>query len=80
MLIAGTFVNKGGAYIVPHLTIVLAAINLGFAAGIVVGGFLVDMDWRLLFWGDGLSTLVYGRHPVVPDSGRSGGGVTSRAR
>lgn len=36
------------------------AVNLGFAAGIVVGGFLVDLDWRYLFWGDGLSTLAYG--------------------
>ena len=36
------------------------AINLGFAAGVVVGGFLVDWDWRFLFWGDGLSTLTYG--------------------
>ncbi len=36
------------------------AINLGFAAGVVVGGFLVDWDWRFLFWGDGLSTLAYG--------------------
>jgi MFS family permease len=36
------------------------AINLGFAVGLVVGGFLVDWDWRFLFWGDGLSTLVYG--------------------
>ena len=36
------------------------AVNLGFAAGVVVGGFLVDWDWRFLFWGDGLSTLAYG--------------------
>ena len=36
------------------------AINLGFAAGVVAGGFLVDWDWRFLFWGDGLSTLAYG--------------------
>lgn len=36
------------------------AINLGFAFGVVVGGFLVDWDWRFLFWGDGLSTLAYG--------------------
>lgn len=36
------------------------AINLGFAAGVVVGGFLVDWDWRFLFWGDGLTTLAYG--------------------
>jgi MFS family permease len=36
------------------------AINLGFAAGLLVGGFLVDWDWRFLFWGDGLSTLAYG--------------------
>ena len=36
------------------------AINLGFAAGVVAGGFLVDWDFRFLFWGDGLSTLAYG--------------------
>lgn len=36
------------------------AINLGFAAGVVVGGFLVDWDWRFLFWGDGVTTLAYG--------------------
>lgn len=36
------------------------AINLGFAAGVVAGGFLVDWNWRFLFWGDGLSTLAYG--------------------
>lgn len=36
------------------------AINLGFAAGVVVGGSLVDWDWRFLFFGDGLSTLLYG--------------------
>jgi MFS family permease len=36
------------------------AINLGFATGLMIGGFLVDWDWRFLFWGDGLSTLAYG--------------------
>jgi MFS family permease len=33
------------------------AINLGFAAGMSLGGFLADWNWRLLFIGDGLTTL-----------------------
>lgn len=36
------------------------AINLGFAAGMTLGGFLADWNWRLLFIGDGLTTLAYG--------------------
>lgn len=35
------------------------AINLGFAAGMTLGGFLADWNWRLLFIGDGLTTLAF---------------------
>jgi MFS family permease len=36
------------------------AVNLGFAVGMAVGGLLADWSWRLLFLGDGLTTLLYG--------------------
>jgi MFS family permease len=36
------------------------AINLGFGFGIAHGGVLADADWRLLFWGDGTTTLLFG--------------------
>jgi MFS family permease len=36
------------------------AVNLGFAVGMAVGGLLADWSWRLLFFGDGLTTLLYG--------------------
>jgi len=36
------------------------AVNLGFFVGMAMGGFLVDWYWRLLFIGDGLTTLLYG--------------------
>ena len=35
------------------------AINLGFAMGMSLGGFLADWNWRLLFYGDGLTTLAF---------------------
>ncbi len=35
------------------------AINLGFALGMVVGGALADISWRLLFIGDGGTTLLF---------------------
>jgi MFS family permease len=35
------------------------SVNLGFAAGMSLGGFLADWNWRLLFFGDGLTTLAY---------------------
>ena len=35
------------------------AVNLGFAAGMALGGFLADWKWRLLFFGDGITTLAY---------------------
>jgi MFS family permease len=36
------------------------AVNLGWAAGTALGGVLADWNWRLLFLGDGLTTLAYG--------------------
>jgi dipeptide/tripeptide permease len=36
------------------------AVNLGFFVGMAVGGILADANWRLLFFGDGLTTLAYG--------------------
>jgi len=36
------------------------AVNLGWASGTALGGLLADWDWRLLFLGDGLTTLSYG--------------------
>jgi MFS family permease len=36
------------------------AVNLGFAVGMALGGFIADWNWRWLFFGDGLTTLAYG--------------------
>ena len=36
------------------------AVNLGFALGMTLGGFLAEWSWRLLFVGDGLTTTLYG--------------------
>jgi MFS family permease len=36
------------------------AVNLGFALGMALGGVIADWQWRLLFVGDGLTTLSYG--------------------
>ena len=36
------------------------AVNLGWASGTVIGGLLADWNWRLLFLGDGLTTIAYG--------------------
>jgi MFS family permease len=36
------------------------AVNLGWAAGTALGGVLADWDFRLLFLGDGLTTLAFG--------------------
>lgn len=36
------------------------AVNLGFAVGMGVGGWLADWSWRWLFFGDGATTLLYG--------------------
>ncbi len=39
---------------------VRTAVNLGFAVGMSLGGFIADWSWRLLFIGDGVTTLLYG--------------------
>jgi MFS family permease len=36
------------------------AVNLGFGVGVALGGLLADLSWRLLFWGDGATTLGFG--------------------
>jgi MFS family permease len=36
------------------------AVNLGFAVGMALGGFIADWNWHWLFYGDGLTTLLYG--------------------
>ena len=36
------------------------AVNLGWASGTALGGVLADWNWRLLFLGDGLTTLAFG--------------------
>jgi MFS family permease len=36
------------------------AVNLGFGLGVALGGVLADLSWRLLFWGDGATTLLFG--------------------
>jgi MFS family permease len=36
------------------------AVNLGFGVGVALGGLLADLNWRLLFWGDGATTLLFG--------------------
>jgi MFS family permease len=36
------------------------AVNLGFAVGMTLGGLIADWHWRVLFFGDGVTTLLYG--------------------
>lgn len=36
------------------------AVNLGFAFGTSLGGILADFNWRILFWADGATTLLFG--------------------
>jgi MFS family permease len=36
------------------------AVNLGFAFGMALGGFIADWNWRWLFLGDGTTTILYG--------------------
>jgi MFS family permease len=51
------------------------AVNLGWAAGTALGGLLADWDWRLLFLGDGLTTLAYGVlvYFTIPETRPAGG-------
>ena len=37
-----------------------AAVNLGFSFGVVMGGLIADWSWRVLFYADGLTTVVFG--------------------
>jgi MFS family permease len=62
------------------------AVNLGFAVGMSLGGFLEDWSWRLLFIGDGVTTLLYGAvvylfiaetRPAVPSAARAPNAVGS---
>lgn len=55
------------------------AVNLGFAFGVALGGLLADWSWRLLFVGDGLTTVLFGlivlffipeTRPAAPDAPR----------
>src|SRR5262249_35935112 len=56
------------------------AVNLGFAVGMGLGGLIADWNWRLVFFGDGATPLLYGlvvyvfigeTRPVVAASGLS---------
>lgn len=38
-------------------SLVRLAINIGFGAGIAIGGFLASIDYKLLFWADGLTSM-----------------------
>ena len=62
------------------------AVNLGFAVGMSLGGFMADWSWRLLFLGDGATTLLYGAvvytfigetRPAAPSAVASGGPALS---
>ena len=57
------------------------AINLGFAVGMTLGGLLADWSWRLLFVGDGLTTLLYGAlvYFFLPETRPSAPAVPSQA-
>lgn len=46
------------------------AVNVGWASGAALGGLLADLDWRLLFLGDGITTLAYGLivYLAIPES------------
>src|SRR5206468_8189036 len=48
------------------------AVNLGFAVGMSLGGFLADWSWRLLFIGDGVTLSSTGRWCIssLPRRGR----------
>jgi MFS family permease len=37
-----------------------AAVNLGFSFGVALGGLIADWDWRVLFFADGFTTLLFG--------------------
>ncbi|MEO7523149.1 MAG: MFS transporter [Ferruginibacter sp.] len=41
-------------------SLVRLAINIGFGAGIAIGGFLASVDYKLLFWVDGITSMSAG--------------------
>jgi MFS family permease len=58
------------------------AVNLGFFVGMAMGGVIADWYWRLLFFGDGATTLAYGlvvfvllpeTRPLEPPAAPAGG-------
>lgn len=55
------------------------AVNLGFALGLVTGGFLADWSWRALFIGDGVTTMLYGLivYLFISETKRSGAHATA---
>ena len=42
------------------LATVRVAVNVGLTLSMVVGGILVDLNWKWLFWIDGTTTVLYG--------------------
>jgi len=52
-------------------------VNVGWAVGMTVGGVLADWSWRLLFAGDGLTTLAFGVlvYLSIPETHRPGAPV-----
>jgi MFS family permease len=57
------------------------AVNLGFAVGMSLGGFMADWSWRLLFLGDGATTLAYGSvvYAFIGETRPAAGSVRARA-
>ena len=58
------------------------AVNLGFAVSMSLGGLLADWNWRLLFFGDGATTLAYGLvvYLSIPETRPAMGGGRERPR
>ena len=42
------------------LAVVRVAVNIGMTLSMVIGGILVDLNWKWLFWIDGATTVLYG--------------------
>src|SRR4051812_3314602 len=57
------------------------AVNLGFAVGMSLGGFMADWSWRLLFLGAGATTLAYGSvvSAFIGETRPAAGSVRARA-
>ena len=44
----------------PSRGFTLVELMVALALALAVGGILADLNWRLLFWGDGVTTLAFG--------------------